>query len=70
MPFVKAYYGLSIIEIVPESLKSQRNVVEKLAYYFRREFGYGFPQYSSDDPDGAIAYLFLDTMRAGSPNGK
>jgi len=70
MPYVRAQFGLSRIEVLPSSLKSQRNVVEKLAYYFRREFGYGFPQYSADDPAGAVAYLFLDPMRAGKPAGR
>ncbi|MGO8899854.1 MAG: hypothetical protein ACLQU5_16110 [Isosphaeraceae bacterium] len=41
----RAGVGLDVDVILPSSLKSARKAAEALAYYFRREFRYDFPQY-------------------------
>jgi hypothetical protein len=47
-------------EVTARSPKMLRQAVEQMAYYFRREFGYDFVQYSSEEEDdGHRAYLWV-----------
>lgn len=40
-----------LIEVRPDSPRSLRKAVERIAYYFRREFNYDFVQYAAEDDD-------------------
>ncbi|MBY0425574.1 MAG: hypothetical protein K2Q22_08065 [Cytophagales bacterium] len=49
-----------LIEVSVESPKSHKIAVEKIAHYFKREFRFDFLQYSSDEVDDVISFLFID----------
>lgn len=54
--------------VTARSPKLFRQAVEQMAYYFRREFGYDFVQYSSEEKDdGHRAYLWVlpETLENG-----
>jgi hypothetical protein len=52
--------GLGAV-VTPYSPRRFREAVEQIAYFFRREFGYDFVQYCSqeEDDDGHRAYLWV-----------
>ena len=52
------YRRESLLKVLPRSPLRLRREVEKLAYYFRREFHYDFVQFGASDNEPYTAYLF------------
>jgi len=66
LPRVQWEDGLDIYQVTPRSAATYRQAVEKLAYYFRREFHYDDVQYNATSPR-CDAYLFRDRDRFPQP---
>jgi hypothetical protein len=54
----KRYEGQRLIKVVHESPELLRAEVERLAYFFKREFSYSFVQFEKTDKTPYTAYLF------------
>lgn len=60
---VRIRFPSDITVVEWNAIRRNRDAVERLAYYFRREFGYDFVQYNADEGPGderypAVAFLW------------
>lgn len=54
----RRYQHESLLRVIPSSPLALKQEVEKLAYYFRREFHYDFVQFEASETGPFDAYLF------------
>jgi hypothetical protein len=51
-----------LVRVRRTSPLNQRRAVERFAYYFKREFGYDFPQFEAEDAEDFRAWLFASNQ--------